>query len=131
MMKRLGALIVGCLMACAAIAASTVQNDLRIERRVFGSGLQNATGYEIANPVGNFGVYHAPQYLPGFPTAATIWPRVIDVKCSGDKCEGYNWLPEYGRGEYLFFRPVQVVAPVPERVLVPGPERVIIRKIRE
>jgi hypothetical protein len=54
-------------------------------------------------------LYYAPQYLPGFPTAATIWPRVIDVNCvksdADIKCAGYEWLPELGRGEYLLIRP--------------------------
>jgi hypothetical protein len=50
-------------------------------------------------------VWHVPQYLPGFPTAATIWPRVIILQCASDLCSGYEITPEMGRGEYLFFVP--------------------------
>jgi hypothetical protein len=90
------------ILMCAAHGASAP--GLRIERRPFGSGLQNATGIENAEPVGDLGVWHVPQYLPGYPTSATIWPRVIDVTCINDVCPGYNITPALGRGEYLFFR---------------------------
>jgi hypothetical protein len=89
------------VLACAAQADTAA---LRIERQPFGSGLQNATGTENADPVGDLGVWHAPQYLPGFPTAATIWPRVVDVPCVHEVCAGYSITPAMGRGEYLFFR---------------------------
>ena len=69
------------------------------------SGLQNARGTENALPVGSLGVWHVPQYLPGYPTAATIWPRVIFLQCTADLCAGYTITPEVGRGEYLFFVP--------------------------
>ncbi|HEY2255869.1 MAG TPA: hypothetical protein VGI11_09550 [Variovorax sp.] len=98
---RAAALSVCLVLACAAHAAAP---GLRIERLPFGSGLQNATGIENAEPVGDLGVWHAPQYLPGFPTAATIWPRVVDVPCVKDVCAGYSITPAMGRGEYLFFR---------------------------
>ena len=131
-MKKL-LMVVASMLAFSAHA----QSDLQIEKRVMGSGAQNIwaapniSRFENAKVVGNYGVYHAPQYMPGYPTASTIWARVIDVQCSGVRCSGYNWSPEMGRGEYLFFRPL-AVAPIPvaERV-VPGPERVIIKKIRE
>lgn len=94
----------------ATLLAGTVQAagapPLRIERQPFGSGLQNATGTENAQPVGDLGVWHAPQYLPGFPTSATIWPRVVEVPCVNDVCAGYSITPAMGRGEYLFFRKV-------------------------
>ncbi len=93
--------------------------EVMIQRMPLGSGTPGKTGYENAVPVGN-GLYHAPQYPPGHPTAATIWPRVVEVPCKkeGDKllCEGYQWLPAMGRGEYLYFKPVvaqPVAAPVP------------------
>lgn len=100
-MKKIQLLSLVALLSCAAHAATP---DLRIERRLFGSGLQNATGTENAQPVGDLGVWHAPQYLPGFPTAATIWPRVVEVHCVNGVCGGYAITPEMGRGEYLFFR---------------------------
>ncbi len=89
------------LLSCVAQAATP---ELRIERRLFGSGLQNARGTENAQAVGDLGVWHVPQYMPGFPTAATIWPRVVEVRCVNDLCSGYDITPEMGRGEYLFFR---------------------------
>ncbi|KQX21970.1 hypothetical protein [Variovorax sp. Root434] len=96
------------LAACCAAtsaAAAAVQPTLRVERMNMGSGLQNARGTENALPVGSLGVWHVPQYLPGFPTAATIWPRVIVIQCTEDLCAGYTITPELGRGEYLFFVP--------------------------
>lgn len=86
--------------------------NVAIERRAFGSGLPGEAGYEPAQPVFN-DIYHAPQYLPGYPTSSSIWARVIDVPCrsvGGEiQCEGYNWIPEMGRAEYLYFRPVVMV----------------------
>ncbi len=80
-----------------------------VNREVLGSGTPGAKGPETATIV-NDGVFHAPQYLPGYPTAATIWPRVIEVPCTSKDgkitCQGYEWTPKYGRGEYLFIKPV-------------------------
>lgn len=101
MRLRLLSCALGLSIGCAAAAAPP---SLRIERSPFGSGLQNATGTENADPVADFGVWHVPQYLPGYPTAATIWPRVIEVPCVKDVCAGYSITPAMGRGEYLFFR---------------------------
>jgi hypothetical protein len=93
---------------CVATASAAPASDIRIERVSMGSGLQNASGTDNAEPVGDFGVWHVPQYMPGFPTAATIWPRVVVIQCSSnDLCSGYEVTPELGRGEYLFFRPVR------------------------
>jgi hypothetical protein len=81
---------------------------LKIERVHLGSGSQDAAGTENAEPVADYGVWHVPQYLPGFPTAATIWPRVVEVQCAEDNaCAGYFITPAMGRGEYLFFRPIK------------------------
>ena len=77
-----------------------------IERKLFGSGQPHAPGYENAVLVVN-DVYHAPQYLPGYPTSATIWPRVVVIQCANELCSGYEVTPELGRGEYLFFRPAR------------------------
>lgn len=54
--------------------------------------------------------YHVPQYMPYYPTAAVIWPRVVEVPCTRAAdgkvtCEGYNWTPDMGRAEYLFIVP--------------------------
>lgn len=82
-------------------------SGVKIERMLFGSGSQEGSGTEKAEAVADFGVWHAPQYMPGFPTAATIWPRVVDVRCADNTCAGYLITPEMGRGEYLFFRQVK------------------------
>lgn len=87
---------------------------VEIQRLYLGSGEPERPGYENATFVLN-DVYHVPQYLPGLPTAASIWPRVIDVPCTalasgGLRCQGYHWTPAMGRAEYLYFRPVLVTA---------------------
>ncbi|MDN6885020.1 hypothetical protein QMO14_15555 [Variovorax sp. CAN2819] len=97
--------LAACCAASTAAAAAVQQQPLRVERMNMGSGLQNARGTENALPVGALGVWHVPQYLPGYPTAATIWPRVIVIQCTEDLCAGYTITPELGRGEYLFFVP--------------------------
>lgn len=65
--------------------------------------------------------YHVPQDMPYYPTAAVIWPRVVEVQCDnvGGKvlCDGYHWQPKYGRAEYLFIVPVARNTPQP--VVVP------------
>lgn len=64
------------------------------------------------------GYYHVPQYMSQFPTATTLWPRVVEVLCDEDvqantlKCDGYHWTPALGRGEYLMFVPK--IRPKPE-----------------
>ncbi len=113
MTRNCAALLLGMCLAMAARAAPSLREapppmqriQMQIERMYLGSGLQNAPGVENAQPVGNFGVWHAPQYMPGYPTAATIWPRVVNVRCMDHVCAGYVITPEMGRGEYLFFRP--------------------------
>ena len=95
-------LVLGQNVSPASIAS------MKIERMYLGSGSQDAAGTDNADPVADFGVWHVPQYMPGFPTAATIWPRVVDVRCTEDNaCAGYLITPNMGRGEYLFFRPVK------------------------
>lgn len=83
--------------------------DVSILRNEYGSGTPDIQGLENATAMGN-DLYHAPQYLPGHPTAATIWPRVVDVPCiktiKGLQCQGYDWQPKLGRAEYLYFRPL-------------------------
>ncbi len=112
--------------------------EVQIQRNILGSGIQNvsiANQSDVATPVGDYGVYHVPQYMPGFPTAATIWPRVVEVECQNDRCAGYENTPALGRGEYLFFKPRQVVAAVSMPVVEPPPvviiQREITKKIKE
>ncbi|MET3465044.1 hypothetical protein [Variovorax atrisoli] len=97
--------LAACCAATTAAPAAVQPQPLRVERMNTGSGLQNASGTENALPVGSLGVWHVQQYLPGYPTAATIWPRLIFLQCTGDLCADYTITPEVGRGEYLFFVP--------------------------
>lgn len=99
------AMTMGCVSALAAPESKVINEPLSIQRQVFGSGEQGATGMQQAEPVGDYGVWHVPQYLPGYPTAATIWPRAVPVKCKNKQCEGYVITPQMGAGEYLFFVP--------------------------
>ena len=94
-----------CASSLAAPDSRAINEPLSIQRQIFGSGEQGATGMQQAEPVGDYGVWHVPQYLPGYPTAATIWPRAIPVKCKDRQCEGYAITPQMGPGEYLFFVP--------------------------
>jgi hypothetical protein len=86
----------------------SVFSQVAINRTDLGSGKPDAKGVENAIKVDN-DLYFAPQYMPGFPTAATIYPRVVSVPCtktaSGMTCKSYNWSPAMGRGEYLMFTP--------------------------
>jgi hypothetical protein len=104
-----------------ALWLGTACAQVEIGRAFLGSGQPGAMGFENASAVSN-DVYHAPQYLPGLPTAATIYPRVMEVLCrasgAGLQCDGYNWLPSMGRAEYLFFTPV-IAAAAPVAALAP------------
>lgn len=107
-MKILSVFLLTCASLVGQAAVPLPHNaDLMIERMPFGSGLQNTSGMENAQPVADFGVWHAPQYMPGYPTAATIWPRVVLVRCKDGMCDGYSITPNMGPGEYLFFKPVE------------------------
>ncbi|GGH54031.1 hypothetical protein GCM10010975_10170 [Comamonas phosphati] len=88
-----------------AVSSAVTNTPFTIDRKLLGSGQQSAPGEEIAQPVGGYGVWHVPQYLPGYPTSATIWPRAVVVKCKNKRCEGYVITPQMGPGEYLFFIP--------------------------
>jgi hypothetical protein len=88
-----------------------------VNREVLGSGTPGLTGFEDNVYAFGDGTYFAPQYLPGTPTAGTIYPRVVDVRCTEVdevvKCEGYHWTPDMGRAEYLLVHPIIVKAPKP------------------
>lgn len=118
-MKKTLAIFAGLLLASSAFA------DVGILRNEYGSGQPGARGFERAIPVGeNDELLHAPQYLPQYPTAAPIWPRVVEVPCTkaanGDVlCEGYNWQPKMGRGEYLFIKPRMIEPVVPQIIEKP------------
>src|SRR5262249_40966459 len=136
------------LIAVALFAASAQahENVLLLKNEELGSGTPGGPPLEVAVQVDN-DLYHAPQYLPYYPTAAPIWPRVVEVQCTRLpihhakpedarkgaplKCEGYHWTPAMGRAEYLFVTPkvVEPVAPVviTKEVMVPGP--VILKEV--
>lgn len=108
-------------------------------RHQLGSGTPGYTEFEPATHMGE-GIYHAQQYMPQYPTAAVLWPRVIDIECEkpGNTyiCEGYNWLPALGRGEYLYVRPhvkaakIQIVEKIVQvPVYIPGPERLVLKEV--
>jgi hypothetical protein len=130
------------IMAALAVSVTAFAAEVNVGKSVLGSGtpMLNASGVENAKVVNNAkvenNVLHAPQYLPYMPTAATIWPRIVEVPCTkvanGDlNCAGYNWSPEMGRGEYLFVtpkviesvKPVVVVKEVPVTILKEVPAK--------
>lgn len=106
------------LLALALLASTAVMaQDVGVSRTPLGSGQPGQGGLENAQKWDN-NIYHAPQYMPGHPTAATLYPRVVDVPCvqttTGLSCKGYNWMPEMGRGEYLMIRPIIQVENKPQ-----------------
>lgn len=102
-----------------AFTGSVLAQNVLVNREELGSGQPETFGNETAIIWDN-NIFHAPQYMPGFPTAATLWPRILDVRCDlvADTlhCDGYHWLPEMGRGEYLMIHPV-VVAKQPPQII--------------
>jgi len=116
-----------------ALSATAMAQTITLEKREFGSG----SPASLVNEKVDNNLYHTPQYMPGNPTAATIYPRVITVdncikSADGAKCDGYNWSPAMGRAEYLFVQPRKVAEPpVPVTIIkeVPGPERIILKEV--
>lgn len=130
-MKKLLALAMMLLTFASVSIAAPSTPDLPVIVNQLGSGTPApmiSVGTEAAKYVDD-GYYHTPQYMPNFPTAATIWPRVVEVDCVNEKtgvvCDGYNWSPKMGRGEYLFVVPRLKQAVQPILVPVPGPTTVI------
>lgn len=129
------------VMVALAVCSTAFATDVNVGKAVLGSGtppVVNAGGLENAKVVDNAKVenntLHAPQYMPNYPTSATIWPRVVEIPCtkvaSGDlNCAGYNWNPAMGRGEYLFVQPKVVEAPKPVIMVVPGPVREVFVEV--
>jgi len=117
----------------AGIAGIVSAQDVTVSRENLGSGTPGFTGLENTTQWDN-NIFHAPQYMPGYPTAAVLYPRVVEVPCERKdgklECKGYNWLPKLGRGEYLMIKPVVIEAQKPQIITntvikeVPGPERI-------
>jgi len=111
------------LAACAQDASFDV---VRVASVPLGSGVPVAGGIaepSIADRVAE-GEYHVPGYMPGHPTAAMLWPRVVYVPCKRTEargalsCAGYEISPL--RGEYVYLRPLVETA-TPPRPPVPRP----------
>ncbi|CAN5537459.1 hypothetical protein BH10PSE16_BH10PSE16_29910 [soil metagenome] len=104
-MKKLTLLLMLCFYSGWGLA------QVDIDRTPLGSGTPGNDGVENATRWDQ-DIYHAPQYMPGYPTAATLFPRVVPISCiqneTGIHCKGYHWLAEMGRAEYLMIRPVIV-----------------------
>jgi len=124
------------ILALMMLAGSAFASDLSIERRELGFGTPGLEGVEKAEQWdGSNAIYHSLTYLPGHPTAATIYPRVVDVECIKNAqgnfaCAGYNWRQELGRAEYLFIRPVARGPVIVEKLVIKETVRIEIEKPR-
>jgi hypothetical protein len=112
------------ILALVAMTGAAFAQDVSVGRRILGSGTPGLVGDEVAKKWDGAGadqIYQIQQYMPGYPTSATIWPRVVEVPCTivagKSVCGGYDWQPRYGRGEYLFVRPVALVVPEPKVII--------------
>jgi hypothetical protein len=115
------------LVLCVALLSmSAFADEITIRNMVYGSGTQEAKveSTQAQETYPGSGLYHSSDYMPGYPTASPIFPRVVDVPCTkGDKgitCDGFNWSPSMGRGEYLLLRPL-IPKEVPVVAVVPPP----------
>lgn len=116
LIKWFSALIIA--VSLLIVVDSLVENafaDIAVNQKPLGSGdASNKSGMQKGSlmferqPYSE-GVFFTPQYMPGYPTSSTIWPRIVDVDCvkvgHDAVCDGYNWTPDKGRGEYLMYRP--------------------------
>ena len=126
-------------VSSTAFAAENAREIVNIDRTGFGSGMPALSfgnaGVENAPQVNHdTTIFHAPQYMPFYPTAAVIWPRVLEVNCKREAdtsltCEDYRWAPSMGRAEYLFITPK--VAEAPKAVAPVAPVVVVKEVIRE
>jgi len=98
----------------AVISNEPQYNAVYTERLPLGTGVPQqaqTSGYEQSYAMPD-GVYSTPGQMPGYPTAATIWPRVVRVSCKVGEgntllCKGVDVnLVDTGRGEYLYTQPV-------------------------
>jgi hypothetical protein len=123
----------------AGLCSVSSAQSINITREEFGSGQPYANGTENAVKWDN-NIFHAPQYMPGYPTAATLYPRVLNIPCtivSNDalSCKGYNWVPQYGRAEYLMVQPIVKIDQKPQVITntiikeVPGPIRQVFVEV--
>lgn len=131
-MKKIAILMAALAVSMTALAAG----DVNVTRKGLGLGTPGTkltnVGVENVVPTNSSPeVLFVPKYLPGYPTAATIWPRIVEVPCkdvNGSlECEGFHWTPDMGRGEYLFITPKVVAEPKqPVPVVV---EKIVEKKV--
>lgn len=131
-MKNVIALIIGLCVAPVFAGGNVI-----VHRQEYGTGQPSQVGVEQAFKLPD-GTYHTPQYLPGYPTSSTIFPRIVEVECvkqeSGNlNCVGYNWSPDMGRAEYLLIRPrvKELTTPIVIERKVEVIKEVPAKKIRE
>jgi len=110
-------LISACIVAIADDVPPTnlwKSPQILVQRLEIGSGTPSNSinpGLERAESITN-DLYSVPNYLPGYPTAASIWPRVINVNCDRQLsgaiiCNGYDVnTAMIGRGEYIYIKPI-------------------------
>jgi outer membrane protein OmpA-like peptidoglycan-associated protein len=83
---------------------SSLMSDFKVRNLPLGSGIPGNEGsFSNAWSVAP-GLWEVAGYLPYYPTAATIWPRVVQINCNNGVCDGYNVIPALGRGEYLYIQ---------------------------
>lgn len=95
-------LFITVLLAVTSLAAGAQHV---VENKLLGPGnfeIGNSSAFKVYGDL-----YHVPQFMPGYPTSATIWPRVIKTKCRFENrtvyCDPVR-LSQYGdRSEYFFF----------------------------
>lgn len=95
-------LFITVLLAVTSLAASA---QYVVENKLLGPGNYEIGSSPAFKVLGD--LYHVPQFMPGYPTSATIWPRVTKTKCRFENrtvyCDPVR-LTQYGdRTEYLFF----------------------------
>jgi hypothetical protein len=103
------------------LSVSVSAKEITIHTRTYGSGPQDSSVVtQAVETYPGSGLYHEPDYMAGYPTATPLWPRVVDVNCTeaptGIICDGYNWVPQMGRGEYIFIRP-NIIKPTPPVII--------------
>lgn len=120
---------------------ATIQHKpvVYVKDEAYGTGAPGTHGYTKAVPLPG-GMYFVPQYMPGEPSAETLYPRVVNIPCkkatNGDLyCGGFHWLPSMGPTQFLFVEPVIVHAKKPTVVVVKQTRTILkevpIKKIHE
>lgn len=92
-------------------AKIVTEQPIVINRQLVGSGAQTGVGKQTSIIVHRQGLLHTPNYMPGYPTATTLWPRVVRVPCVKGVdgklyCDQFDWTPADGRGEYIYYTPM-------------------------